>query len=149
MYFYFFISHEYHDAEGNYVWDDFSTVIYEPGETVDVADLEVITEVDGVEYEVEGVYLLDEEGENWDYENPVTEFTVEEDMDVLIVYVEAADEEGTAGSIENEGTTGSGDVSADDESPKTGDDFEPAPFIVLMAAAVAVMGAAMRKRHHN
>lgn len=81
--------HEYYDANGEYVAQEYVDMSGEEGETVAVKDIELMEEYDGQKYQLEGVYLFDSETGEWLLDNPIDEYTVSEYMEVLFKYVPA------------------------------------------------------------
>lgn len=142
------VYHEYYDADGNYVAQESEFLQAADGETIQVADLATVTEYDGVKYEVEGYYTLDPETYDWDFENPITEFTVSEYeyAEVMIKYVPADDTDETV-PVDNdtdnddenvqteEVTEETEETAVDTGVPKTGDETSIAMYVLLMAAA--------------
>ena len=128
--------HEYYDEEGEYVAQEWEFPRVPQGTVVKVEDLEYVTEYEGVEYEVEGVYLVDTESGEVDWENPVDEFTVvdyyDEELDeyfwteVLVKYVPVSEDPGEEPGDEpvvpgpGEGTTG-GEGEGNDDAQKPTD----------------------------
>ena len=137
--------HEYYDADGKYIAQVSSDVKAAEGTVVKVEDLKLIEKYDGENYKFDGVYLYNEKNDEWDWANPITEFTVplttsDEYLSVCIKYVSTSS--GVAGDSEPEGEGGK----ADGSNPDTGDDFNVLPFAAVMLLAVAGMGAAVVRR---
>ena len=137
--------HEYYDADGKYIAQVSSDVKAAEGTVVKVEDLKLIEKYDGESYGFEGVYLYNEKTGDWDWKNPVTEFTVpsiasDEYLQVCIKYVSTS--AAVAGEAEPEGEGSKTDGS----NPDTGDDFNVLPFAAIMLLAAAGMGAAVIRR---
>ncbi len=158
--------HEYYDEEGEYVAQETEFLAAENGQVVTAEDLEdvYVTEYDGVEYEVEGMYLLDCETLEVDWENPVDEFTVIDYYDeeteeyywteVVVKYVPVSEEPGEDPGDEPGNVPGAGgddeqkpaDKPADKEEPKedgkvptTGDNANMVLYVLLLGAAVVAL----------
>lgn len=134
--------HEYYDGNDEYVAQEMLFPRVPNGEVIKVEDLEYVTEYDGVEYEVEGVYLIDNETWEADWENPIEEFTAvdyyDEETDeyywteVVIKYVPVSEdldsELGDGGSLDdNGGVTGEGAEGEAKPEPEAKPEAKPEP----------------------
>lgn len=143
---YYTVNHEYYDKDGNladFDWED--SVAVELGTEISVDKLNYVTTYGGVEYKVEGVYLMDGETFDVDYTKPVTSFKVEEYTDVYVKYV-PVEKTTTDTTTDNDTTVDTNKETDNDvkdnndvDTPETGDDTPIALYVVLMAAAVLVM----------
>lgn len=161
--------HEYYDEDDQYVAQDMEFSRALPDSVVSVDELGYITEYDGVEYQVEGVYLYDSETGEVDWDNPIDKFTVVDyydeetevyyHTDVVIKYVPVSDEtgdesgegtggegipeggNGTTGGDNNQDSANKDDSGSKDDSktPSTGDMLTVVPYVLLMAAAVVCL----------
>ncbi len=139
--------HEYYDENGEYVAQETEFPVTVNGTVVDVDDLQYVTDYEGVKYEVEGVYLVDNETGDVDWESPVDEFTVidlyDEETDtyywteVVIKYTPVSDDAGgDEGDIEGDQGDNKPTDKGESTVPPTGDDTSLGFFALLMAAAL-------------
>lgn len=125
--------HEYYDENGEYVAQESEWPRVLPNTVISVDELEFVTEYDGVEYQVEGVYLYDSEKGEVDWDNPIDKFTVVDyydeetevyyHTDVVIKYVPVSDEtgDGTGQGTGGEGTPEGGEGTPEGGEGTTGD----------------------------
>jgi hypothetical protein len=146
--------HEYYDENDEYVAQETEWPLVPNGSVVTTEQLKemYVTEYEGKKYEVEGVYLVDNETGEVDWDNPVEEFTVVDGYDeetetwywteVVIKYVLAADDTGNNvggegnGDQDNSNTDDKNDSKVESGVPPTGDNTSIGFFVLLMAAAV-------------
>lgn len=133
------LCHDYYNSDGEFIGQVSGFQKAEVGSVVKIDDIKFIEKYDGVEYEVEGVYLIDEKTGEVDYTKPVEEYTIpgeEGYLEVVVKYV-SDEKSAAAGTAEPEGNG---------KSPDTGDDFNALPFTVVMLLAALGMGAAVVRR---
>ena len=146
--------HEYYDENDEYVAQETEWPLVPNGSVVTTEQLKemYVTEYEGKKYEVEGVYLVDNETGEVDWDNPVEEFTVIDGYDeetetwywteVVIKYVPAADDTGDNaggegnGDQNNSNTDDKNDSKVESGVPPTGDNTSIGFFVLLMAVAV-------------
>lgn len=146
--------HEYYDGNGDYVAQEYIDSRDAAGTVIKVADIPLKEEYDGVKYTFKGAYLYDEKKDGWDYDNPLTEFTVAENMEVGLVYETDevlfgdGDGNGNGGADGNDDGDRNDGVAEDvDGTVDTGDDFNMLPFVALMVlAAGGAVAAVIRRR---
>lgn len=139
------VNHEYYDSKGEWLDMDISTFSADPGTVVNISDIPLVEKYDGKTYKFEGAYLYNDEYD-LDLNNPITEFTVNEDyMEIGLKYVLVSSSE--SGSKTDDSAT-TPDNNTNDKTPETGDDFNTTPFMLLMilAAFGAVITITTRKR---
>lgn len=139
------VNHEYYDKNGEMIDFDANDYTVEAGTVINISDIPLVEKCDGKTYKFEGAYLYNDDYD-LDLNNPITEFTVNEDfMEIGFKYVLVSSNEG--GSKTDDSTT-TPDNKTNDKTPETGDSFNTSPFMLLMllAAFGAVITITTRKR---
>lgn len=139
--------HEYYDENNQYVAQEWVDSRGADGAVVKVKDVPLQEKYEGVTYKFKGAYIYDETKGGIDRDNPVTEFTVAENIQVVFIYEAVKAPSGGDGDdgTKDDGAKADGDKGAD-SSVDTGDDFNVLPFIVLMILAVGGSVAVVARR---
>lgn len=158
--------HEYYDADGEYLGQIYKDKEAKEGSVIKLKDIQLYEKYEGQDFEFEGMYLVDEDTGEGDWNNPIDKFTVpmyDEDvyLEVVIKYVAVDPSLGGDGIGDDDSKmpTGSNEIDkaeADKDgkakaekgsSPDTGDDFNILPFAVAMViAAIGMVAVVIRRR---